>query len=117
MVKERTYREFRKMKRKYEHLLIGMSSNNEQICRDFETNTLFCNYKESHKSHNTEGSGAENVIIDMITNLGDCMYNKLLVIQENKEKLETLTSILEKMVDQQYRIELLVKEILTITLS
>ena len=48
MIKERTYREFRKMKRKYEHLLIGMSSNNEQICRDFETNTLFCNYKESH---------------------------------------------------------------------
>ena len=53
----------------------------------------------------------------MITNLGDYMYNKLLVIQENKEKLETLTSILEKMVDQQYRIKLLVKKILTITLS
>ena len=44
------------------------------------------------------------------------MYNKLLVIQKNKEKLETLTSIIEKMVDQKYRIELLVKEILTITL-
>ena len=24
----------------------------------------------------------ENVIIDMITNLGDCLYNKLLVIQK-----------------------------------
>ena len=85
MVKERTYGEFRKMKRKYEHLLIEMSSNNEQICRDFKINTLFCNYKESHKSHNTEGSVTANVIIDMITNLDDCMYNKLLVIQENKK--------------------------------
>ena len=82
MVKERTYREIRKMKRKYEYLLIGISSNNEKISKYFETNILFCNYKESHKSHIMEGNGVENVIIDMITNLGDCLYNNLLVIQK-----------------------------------
>ena len=41
MVKERTYREFRKIKKKYEHLLIGMSSNNEQVCREYIPNLAY----------------------------------------------------------------------------